>query len=178
MLIIRPPLHRSRSPFHGERHDRRVRRAAHLRDSRAMMWQTPGCDFVRLKTMRIILGAFVYFLLVMTAGFALGTVREPLFVPTFGRDVGEPLETAFMLMAIVVSAWAATGWCRVPPDVRHRLGMGVLSLVLVLVAELSLSPFVRGSVEAWFDSFTPLTLALALVLWATHAGMPVLVRRG
>jgi hypothetical protein len=143
-----------------------------------MMWQTPGCDLVRLETMRIILGAFVYFFLVMIAGFVLGTVRELLFVPAFGRVVGEPLETPFMLMAIAVSAWAATGWCRVPSDVRHRLEMGVLSLILVLVAELGLSPFVRGSVEAWFDSFTPLMLALALVLWATHAVMPVLVRRG
>jgi hypothetical protein len=132
---------------------------------------------VWLKTMRIVLSAVVYFLSVMVAGFALGMVREFIFVPAVGRGMGEPLEAPFMLTAIAMSAWIATGWCKVPPGVRYRLAMGVLSLALVLAAELGLSPFVRGSVKAWFDSFTPLTLALALVLWAAHAAMPALVRR-
>ena len=39
--------------------------------------------------------------------------------------------------------------------VLSLLAVGVLSLALVLLAELALSPFVRGSVQAWFDSFTP-----------------------
>ena len=55
--------------------------------------------------------------------------------------------------------------------------MGVLSLALVLLAEFALSPFVRGSVQAWFDSFTPLTLGLSIVLWTAHALTPLIVRR-
>ncbi len=141
-----------------------------------LMLFKPIAMIVRLKTMRIVLGAVVYFLSVMVAGFALGMVREFIFVPAVGRGMGEPLEAPFMLAAIAISAWIATGWCQVPTGARHRLAMGVLSLALVLAAELGLSPFVRGCVKAWFDSFTPLTLALALVLWAAHAAMPALVR--
>ena len=56
--------------------------------------------------------------------------------------------------------------------------MGVLSLPMVLAAELGLSPFVRGSLQAWFDSFTPVTLSVALLLRAAHAVMPALLWRG
>jgi hypothetical protein len=61
--------------------------------------------------------------------------------------------------------------------VLSLLAVGVLSLALVLLAELALSPFVRGSVQAWFDSFTPLTLGLSVVLWTAHALTPLIVRR-
>jgi hypothetical protein len=69
------------------------------------------------------------------------------------------------------------GWCRVPPDVGARIVVGSLALALVLLAELALSPVVRGSVQAWFESFTPFTLTLSIALWATQALMPLLVRR-
>lgn len=104
-------------------------------------------------------------------------MREFLLVPALGREIGEPLETPFMLAGIVGSAWLAISWSRVPSALGERLTMGLVSLVLVLAAELGLSPFVRGSVDAWFASFTPLTLSLAIVLWAVHALAPVLVRR-
>jgi len=35
--------------------------------------------------------------------------------------------------------------------------MGSVALALVLLAELAMSPFVRGNVERWFESFTPFT---------------------
>jgi hypothetical protein len=34
---------------------------------------------------------------------------------------------------------------------------------------------VRGSVQAWFDSFTPVTLAIAILLWLAHLIMPLLI---
>jgi hypothetical protein len=131
---------------------------------------------MQAKFRRALIAAFVYFLLVMIAGFVFGAAREFLFVPAFGRTIGEAIEAPFMLAAIAASAWAAIGWCRVAADLRDRLTMGLVSLALVLTAELGLSPFVRGSVQAWFDSFTPLTLGLAIVLWAVHAVMPIVLR--
>ena len=62
-----------------------------------------------------------------------------------------------MFAAVVASAWLATGWCRVPPDIGARVTMGSVALALVLLAELAMSPFVRGNVERWFESFTPFT---------------------
>jgi hypothetical protein len=125
---------------------------------------------------RVLVAAVVYFLLVMVAGFVFAAVRELLLVPSFGRAVGEPLETPLMLAAIATSAWLSVQWFHVPPKFSSRLMMGGSSLALVLAAEFALSPFVRGSVQAWFDSFTPLTFALTLALWLAHAAMPALIR--
>ena len=83
-----------------------------------------------------------------------------------------------MSAAVVASAWLATGWCRVPPDIGARVTMGSVALALVLLAELAISPFVRGNVERWFESFTPFTLALRVALWAGPAFMPLMVWRG
>ena len=126
---------------------------------------------------RIVAAATTYFVLVMGAGFLLGTVRELLLVPKFGRTVAEPLEAPFMLVAILLSAWVTLRWFPLEPIVGVRFAMGGISLVMVLLTELALSPFVRGSVQAWFDSFTTLTLGLSIVLWIAHVVAPVLVRR-
>jgi len=114
---------------------------------------------------------------VIIAGVAFGTFRELVLIPTLGRAFGEPLEAPLMLAAIVASAWLAVRWGRVPPDLGARITVGSLALALVLVVELALSPVVRGSVQAWFESFTPFTLALSIALWAAQALMPLLVRR-
>ena len=83
-----------------------------------------------------------------------------------------------MFAAVAASAGLATGWCRVPPDIGARVTIGSLALALVLVAELAISPFVRGSLQAWFENFTPFTLAPNIALWAAQALMPLMARRG
>jgi hypothetical protein len=143
----------------------------------AAMTHKNGADRSRPEEVRIFSGAAVYFLLVMVAGFAFGTLRELLLIPTLGRAIGEALEAPLMFAAIVASAWLATYWCRVPPDTGARVAVGCFALALVLLTELALSPFVRGSVQAWFESFTAITLVVSVGLWAAQAVMPVLVRR-
>src|SRR5215212_401975 len=160
-----------------------VRKAARgvRRGSKRLLISTMVHDEVadrsRPDEARIIRGAVFYFVLVMIAGFALGTLREMVLVPALGRALGEPLEAPLMFAAIAASAWLATGWCRVPADLGARIAIGSLALALVLIAELALSPLVLGSAEAWFESFTPFTLALSVALWAAQALMPLLVRR-
>ena len=82
-----------------------------------------------------------------------------------------------MFAAVAASAGLATGWCRVPPDTGARVAVGSLALALVLLTELALSRFVRGSVQAWFESFTAITPVVSVALWAAQALMPLLVRR-
>jgi hypothetical protein len=82
-----------------------------------------------------------------------------------------------MLAAILLSAWVRLRWLPLEPHMGVRLAMGGISLVMVLLIELALSPFVRGSVRAWFDSFTPVTLALSIVLWLAHVAAPAVARR-
>jgi hypothetical protein len=136
-----------------------------------------GTGRSRPEEVLIISGAVVYFLLVMVAGFVFGALRELVLVPRFGRASGDALEAPLMFAAIVASTWLAIGWCRVPPDIGARVAVGSLALALVLLTELALSPFVRGSVQAWFESFTSLTLVVSVALWVAQALMPLLVRR-
>lgn len=129
--------------------------------------------------MAILSAAFTYFLLVFLAGVLFGAAREFVLVPLLGRDLGQLAEAPLMLAAIVLGAWATVARHGLAPSFALRLGVGLSSLAMVMVAEFALSPAVRGSMAAWFASFTPLSLTVAIVLWAAHALMPalMLVRR-
>ena len=56
------------------------------------MAQNDGAGRFRPHEADIISGAGVYFLPVIIAGFAFGTLRELVLVPTFGRAIGESFE--------------------------------------------------------------------------------------
>lgn len=127
--------------------------------------------------MRVLAAAVLYFLLAMVAGFVFGAARELLFIPALDRPWGDLVETPFMLGAIVASAWAALRLVPLSPAWSVRLTMGLVSLGLVLAAETVLSIPVRGSVQAWLDSFTPATLTAAVLLWAVHALAPAVLAR-
>ena len=73
-----------------------------------------------------------------------------MVIAALGRVIGEVLEMLFMLAAIAASAWITVWWWRAPPERGARLGVGLCPL--------------RGSVQAWVDSFTSLTFALSVVL--------------
>src|SRR5215212_2548768 len=60
--------------------------------------------------------------------------------------------STLMFAAVIASAWLATGWCRVPPDIGARVTIDGLALALVLLGELAIGPFVRGNVGRWFAS--------------------------
>ena len=121
--------------------------------------------------------AVLYFLLVFAAGFVFGTARELVAVPLLGRDAAGLAEVPFMLVAIFAGAWLTMRRPGAPSTRAGALALGALSLALVLLAELALSPVVRGGVAAWFASFTPTTLASAILLWIAHAAAPAVVVR-
>ena len=112
----------------------------------------------------------------MAAAFILGASRELIFIPALGSTAGNLLEAALMLLAISLGALVMTQWCRVPPRAGDRIRVGVYSLVLVLAAEVGFSAFVHGSLSAWLAKFTPMTLAVTVLLWAAQAAAPTLVR--
>lgn len=126
--------------------------------------------------MRVIVGAAVYCVAVMAAGFLLGAAREFLLAPHLGHPAADLVEVPVMLLAIAGSCLLTLRWCAVPDGMTARLVMGGFSLLLVLGAELAFSPLVRGGVQQWIDSFTPATLAAALILWGAHAAMPAILR--
>lgn len=85
--------------------------------------------------MRILKAAFIYFLIVFGAGFALAFIRLPLLVPRFGVRTAELMETPVMLAVIV---WASLRLTRRNPDFGRltRLSAGLIALALLVAAEL------------------------------------------
>jgi hypothetical protein len=54
--------------------------------------------------MRTIKASLIYFLMVFSAGFILGTIRVLCTAPAFGERAAELLESPVMLVMILVSA--------------------------------------------------------------------------
>jgi hypothetical protein len=129
------------------------------------------------STLRIAGAAGIYFVFSMTAGFVLGPIRELALVPMFGRAAGALIEAALMLPAIFGAAWGALWICKVSPHARDRALVGSLSLLLVLTAEIGLSPLVWGSLGNWIATFTSTTLVVTAVLWTAQGCAPLIVSR-
>jgi hypothetical protein len=127
---------------------------------------------------RIVKAGLLYFALVFGAGFVLGALRILLLAPRIGTRAAELVETPVM----VAISWFAAGWIvrrlEVPQATRPRLGMGLVALALMLVAEFSLVLRLRGlTLEEYFATRDPVSGAAyysALVLLAL---MPLIVGR-
>jgi len=130
--------------------------------------------------MRAAAFAVVYFAAVFAVGFALGVLRLTLVVPALGERMAELAEMPFMIAASVFFAWRLVR--------RWRLGVGaalfggVLALVLLLGAELTLVATLRGlTLEQYLASRDPVSgfayaaalcvfmLAPAVVAWRFRA---------
>src|SRR5512139_3302975 len=94
--------------------------------------------------MRVAGAGIVYFLLVFGAGFVLGPIRVLWVVPRLGERAAELLEAPIMLTVIVGAARWVVRTLAVPPAIPARLGMGLLALALLLIAELVLVLPLRG----------------------------------
>lgn len=87
---------------------------------------------------RILRVAFIYFLLVFGAGFALAFIRIPFLVPAFGTRVAELLEIPVMLAVIVLCSRKLA--CRNPELGRSgRLVAGLVALAMLVAAELAVA---------------------------------------
>ena len=94
--------------------------------------------------MRTFKAGLLYFLAVFLAGFLLGTVRVLWLVPAVGTRAAELAELPLMLaLAIVAAAWIVRRFSLAPAPAA-RLGMGMVALVLLLLAEFFLVRPGRG----------------------------------
>ena len=108
----------------------------------------------------------------------LGALRILLLAPRIGARAAELAETPVM----IAISWFAARWVvrrlDVPLAARPRLGMGLLALALMLVAEFALVLRLRGlTLEEYFATRDPVSGAAyysALVLLAL---MPLIVGR-
>jgi hypothetical protein len=120
----------------------------------------------------------LYFLIVFAVGFALGSIRVLLVVPYFGTRVAELLEMPFMLIAIIATARWLVRRLAIPPTLKARLGMGLVALSFLLVADFGAVLYLRGiSISDYFATRDPISGTLYYVMLGVFAMMPWLVAR-
>ncbi len=128
--------------------------------------------------MLILKAGALYFALVFTAGFVLGTIRLLWLVPRFGERAAELIEAPIMLGVIVLAAQWTVRYLAVPPSPPKRLGVGFVALGILLAAELTLVLWLRGlSIADYVATRDPVSGAVYLVMLGLFAVMPALMAR-
>jgi hypothetical protein len=100
---------------------------------------------MELRNMRILLKAEAeYFAVIVAAGFAFGTVRTLLIAPRIGELSAVVVEIPLMLLASWIACKFVVGRYPQIKTTRSALAVGVFALVLLLIAEASLSIGLTG----------------------------------
>ncbi|HXY02467.1 MAG TPA: hypothetical protein VEI49_02765, partial [Terriglobales bacterium] len=82
-----------------------------------------------------------------------------------------------LAVSVFVARWVVR-WLTIPPTFSARLGMGLLALVLMLAAELSLVLWLRRmSVRDYFAERDPVAGTAYYVVLGAFAVMPQIVAR-
>lgn len=120
----------------------------------------------------------IYFALVFAAGFVFGTVRTLWVVPRVGTRSAELMETPLMLVITIVAArWVVLRFA-IPARPSARLGMGVIGLGLLLIAEFGLVSWVRGiSIKQYLATRDSVSGTVYCVMLGLFGIMPLLVAR-
>ena len=117
--------------------------------------------------------SFLYFALVMGAGFLLGSVRVLFVVPHLGERWAELAEMPIMAMVIVVAAGYIL---RRYPEVQTRgraLVVGFTALALSVSAELVLAVVLQSqSLSEYLASRDKISGSVYLVMLVAFALMP------
>jgi type IV secretory pathway TrbD component len=128
------------------------------------------------NVMSIVKAGVLYFALVFGAGFVLGTIRTLWVVPRVGTRTAELMETPIMLVVTIVAARWIVHRLAVPSLASSRLGMGVIALGLMLVAEFGLVLWLRGlSIREYLATRDPVSGAVYYAVLGVFAVMPFLV---
>jgi len=128
--------------------------------------------------MSVMKAGALYFVAVFGAGFVLGSVRILWVAPQLGARMAELLEVPLMLAVTTVAArWVVRKFV-VPSSPSKRLGMGVIALSLMLVAEFSLAFWIRGlSIREYLAGRDPVAGTVYYMMLGVFAAMPLLVAR-
>jgi hypothetical protein len=126
----------------------------------------------------ILAAGALWFAAMLALGFLLGPLRELVLAPRLGAAGAVAVEAVPMVAAMALLApWIARR-LRVPPTAGARLGMGLLGLLLLVLAETALDRLLRGrGPEMWLERLHTLDGLIGLALLLLFALMPLL-RRG
>ncbi|MBK5932900.1 hypothetical protein C8N32_1191 [Rhodovulum imhoffii] len=117
----------------------------------------------------------VYFVLVFGVGFLLGLVRFMIGGPLGTVGSAQALEIPILL----VLCWVAAGWLvqkfDVPAKVTHRLVMGSVAFVLLLIAGLTVSVYGYGQgILGYLAAYATLWGGVGLALQFAVAFFPMI----
>jgi hypothetical protein len=127
---------------------------------------------------RALLAATVYFLILFSLGFALGTVRVMVVAPRVGVLIATVMEVPVMLVAAyLICPWVIRRW-RVPRRTAIRWAMALWFLFLLFLFEsiLGLVLFGRTMAEQW-ESLKGTAGLLGLFAQIIAALLPVFIRK-
>jgi hypothetical protein len=120
----------------------------------------------------------VYFGIVFSAGFVLGTIRVLFVAPQLGATGAVAIELPVMLALSWIASARLVRWFDVPSTVGARVLMGVVAFALLMAAELGVSVFAFGrSAAQHFATFGALEAQLGLVAQLLFAAFPLLQAR-
>ena len=123
-----------------------------------------------------LLSGLLYFAVLFVAGFVLGTIRVLWLAPLVGARSAELIEMPFMLAVMIAAAFAITRRMALAP--LAALGMGIVALALMLLAEFALVLPLRGlTIGEYFRTLDPLTATVYYAMLALFAVLPLLLRR-
>jgi hypothetical protein len=124
----------------------------------------------------ILKSGFLYFLSIFGIGFLLGIIRVFWIVPYFGTKVAELMEMPLMLIAIIVIARWLIRQFAIPSARRVRLGMGIVALSFLLIAEFGTVLSLRGmSISEYIATRDPVSGTIYYLMLGVFAAMPWLV---
>ncbi len=129
------------------------------------------------RVMQILKAGILYFTLVFGAGLMLGPIRILWLVPRFGIRLAELMETPIMLVVVILAARWVVRRFSLPPTFS-RLGVGLIALGLLLVAEFTLVLRLRGlTIAEYLASRDPVSGTVYYAVLGVFAVMPLLVAR-
>lgn len=127
----------------------------------------------------ILKAGLLYFSIVFGVGFVLGTLRVFWVVPHVGSRVAELSEMPFMLMAIIATASWLVRRLAIPTIPWVRLGIGLVALGFLLIAEFGAVLYLRDmSIAEYFANRDPVSGTLYYAMLGVFAAMPWLVSQG
>lgn len=127
---------------------------------------------------RVIKAGVLYFLIVFSAGFLLGTVRTLFIVPRLGARTAELIETPIMIAVSFLAAQWIIRRLAVPFVLSQRLGIGATALVLLLAAEFGFVLWLRGiSLQQYFGARDPVSGTVYYLSLVVFALAPLMVER-
>jgi len=127
--------------------------------------------------MRTLKAGLLYFAVVFGAGFVLGPIRIVWVAPRIGARLAEVLEPFILAISIAASRWIVRNLA-VLATPSSRLGMGIIALGLMLIAEFTLVLSLRGlSMKEYFATRDPVAATVYYAALGVFAVMPLLVGR-